>query len=255
MPIQLYGSWFSPFARKVALALELKGLAYEMIDALARDRRDQLVALNPRGEVPVVVDDGLVVVNSADIVQYLEWRYPAPALYPEAVADRVAARSLERLVDVRVDGVLVNCSYWSWAIRDDEPPAGLQEAGQSDLDRAFGELEAAIAGRPKPWPFGAPGVLECAWYPHLAAVKPMGFALDPGRFPATAAWFAALRAHPVFRADARRTATFLKDLVQADAHERRRICWRGDRLEWLFARGFFDWFAGEVRGGRAFFPD
>jgi glutathione S-transferase len=32
----LYTSWISTFARKVALGLELKGLAYEPVDALAR---------------------------------------------------------------------------------------------------------------------------------------------------------------------------------------------------------------------------
>lgn len=36
MALTLYGSWFSPFARKVALALELKGLDYEHVDALTR---------------------------------------------------------------------------------------------------------------------------------------------------------------------------------------------------------------------------
>ena len=37
MAIRLYGSGFSPFARKVAIALELKGLAYEHEDALVRE--------------------------------------------------------------------------------------------------------------------------------------------------------------------------------------------------------------------------
>ena len=67
MTIRLYGSWFSPFARKVALALELKGLAYELIDALARDRREELLRLNPRGEVPVLLDGNAFSLRSAAV--------------------------------------------------------------------------------------------------------------------------------------------------------------------------------------------
>ena len=92
----LYTSWFSTFARKAALGLELKGLPYEAVDALTRELRPELQRVNPRAEVPVLLDDGLVVVNSSDILQYLDWRYPAPFLYPEAIGERVAARAFTR---------------------------------------------------------------------------------------------------------------------------------------------------------------
>ena len=115
MTIRLYGSWFSPFARKVELALELKSLPYGYVDGLLAENRAEVFKLNPRGEVPVLVDDGVVVINSSDIVQYLEWRYPEPALYPAAPHERVAGRALERLADSRLDPIIVDCSYWRWA--------------------------------------------------------------------------------------------------------------------------------------------
>src|SRR5712671_1631915 len=181
----LYTSWISTFARKAALGLELKGLEYEAVDALARDFRPQLRRLNSRVEVPVLVDDGLVIVNSSDILQYLDWRYPSPSpsLYPEAIVERVAARALERLADHRFDPIVVDCSYWHWAERSDKAPAGLLAAGQKDLDAAFVRLEAELVGRTKPWPFGSPGIVECAWFPNLAAVKAFGFTIDATRFP------------------------------------------------------------------------
>ena len=154
MTIRLYGSWFSPFARKVALALELKSLPYDYVDGLVAENRAEVYKLNPRGEVPVLVDDGVVVINSSDIVQYLEWRYPEPELYP---------------------------------------------------------------------------------------------------LPSVSAWLAAMRAHPLFAADARRTAAFLKDLKSTSV-ERRKLFWSGERLEWLLARGFHDWLFGEIAAGRAMFP-
>ncbi|OGI69832.1 MAG: hypothetical protein A2W18_00050 [Candidatus Muproteobacteria bacterium RBG_16_60_9] len=254
MPIKLYGSWFSTFARKVALGLDLKRLAYEPIDALTRESHDELTRLNPRAEVPVLVDGGITVVNSADILQYLEWRYPERALYPADIAARVAARALERLADQRFDPIVVDCSFWHWADRDDQPPAGLREAGQCDLERVLARLESELATRAKPWPFGAPGVVECAWFANLVAARPLGFNLDETRFPSVDGWLRAMRAHPVFAADAKRTASFLKTLKDS-SHERRRLFWSGDRIEWLLARGFHRWLVAEIEAGRAVFPD
>src|SRR5688572_281026 len=103
MTIVLYGSPISTFARKVAIGLELKGLTYELVDALTPDRREELRKLNPRLEVPVLKDDGLVIVNSSDILQYLDWRYPEKPLYPASVDERVVARAFERFADQRFD--------------------------------------------------------------------------------------------------------------------------------------------------------
>jgi glutathione S-transferase len=250
----LYTSWFSTFARKVALGLELKGLPYEAVDALAREFRPELERVNPRAEVPVLLDAELVIVNSSDILQYLEWQYPTPALYPEAIADRVAARALERLADHRFDPIVVDCSYWHWADRHDQPPPGLLDAGQRDLDIVLTRLEAELARRPTPWPFGSPGIVECAWFPNLIAVRPLGFKIENARFPAALRWLEAMRVHPVFAADRKRTAAFLKTL-SSSTHERRRLFWSGDRIEWLLARGFHEWFMHEINAGRTAFPD
>jgi glutathione S-transferase len=250
----LYTSGFSTFARKAALGLELKGLAYEAVDALRREFRDELKRVNPRAEVPVLLDDDLVIVNSSDILQYLDWRYPALPLYPEAVADRVAARALERLADHRFDPLVVDCSYWHWAERDDRPPNGLLEAGQHDLEVTLQRLEAQLERRPKPWPFGAPGIVECAWFPNLIAAQPLGFKIEPAKFPTVVSWLSALRTHPVFANDRRRTAAFLKTL-SSSSHERKRLFWSGDRLEWLFAHGFHEWFANEIKADRVALPE
>ena len=249
----LYTSWFSTFARKVALGLELKGLTYEPVDALRREFHTELTRLNPRVEVPVLQDDDVTVVNSSDILQYLEWRYPQTPLYPASIPDRVTARALERLADERLDPIVVDCSLWQWAHRDDTPPAGLLHAGQADLDAIFARLEKECAARPKPWPFGSPGVVECAWFPNLAAVRQLGFKIDAARFRLVLEWLKAMREHPVFAIDRKRTAEFLKNLSGSN-HELKRIFWSGDRIEWLMSRGFHEWFAREIAAERTSFP-
>jgi glutathione S-transferase len=254
MALTLYTSWFSTFARKAALGLELKGLRYEAIDALTREFRSELKRVNPRAEVPVLLDDDLIVVNSSDILQYLDWRYPTRALYPNDIKERVAARALERLADHRLDALVVDCSFWHWADRCDEPPPGLLEAGQHDLNATLAQLESALVKRPKPWPFGSPGIVECAWFPNLVAARPLGFTIDGDQYRTVLSWLAAMREHPVFANDRKRTAEFLKTLASS-SHERKRLFWSGDRIEWLFSRGFHRWFANEIEAGRVALPD
>jgi len=253
MALCLYGSPISTFARKVAIGLDLKGLNYELVDALTPDRREELRKLNPRLEVPVLTDGDLVVVNSSDILQYLDWRYPDHPLFPAVIEERVVARAFERLGDQRFDPIVVDCSYWSWAERDDQPPSGRREAAQKDIDVIFDRLERMLVSRPKPWPFQAPSALECVWFANLAALRTFGLALDQTRFPSIMNWFKAMRVHPVFAADAQRTLAFMRELKHL-THERRKLFWSGDRLEWLLSRGFHPWFFGEIDAGRAVFP-
>jgi glutathione S-transferase len=102
--IKLYDSAFSPFARKARMALEYKGLNYEAVDGLLKSNHAALKAVNGRIEVPALVDDGIVVVNSADIVAYLDYRYPAKCVYPDDPAARVHARAWERVEVGRTAG-------------------------------------------------------------------------------------------------------------------------------------------------------
>src|SRR5262249_53788926 len=108
--IKLYDSAFSPFARKVRMVLEHKGLAHEAIDGLLKSNHAALKAVNGRIEVPVLVDGDIVVVNSPDIVAYVDHRYPDQPVLPEEPAARVHARAWERLSDTFVDPIFVDIS-------------------------------------------------------------------------------------------------------------------------------------------------
>src|SRR6185436_7528842 len=105
--VKLFDSAFSPFARKVRMVLEHKGLAFEVVDGLRKANHDALKAVNGRVEVPVLADGDVVVVNSADIVSYLEFRYPQQPVYPQDFAARVHARAWERAADTFIDPILV----------------------------------------------------------------------------------------------------------------------------------------------------
>jgi hypothetical protein len=81
-------------------------------------------------------------------------------------------------------------------------------------------------------------------------MRSLGFTMSPDKYPKLNAWLAAMRRDKLFLNDARRTGEFMKTIATNTSFERERIFWRGDRIEWLLARGFDDWFFAEVRAGR-----
>jgi glutathione S-transferase len=90
-----------PFCARVRLALAEKEVDYETVEVDLRDRPPWLYDLNPAGRVPVL-DDGFALPESAVIMEYLDERFPEPALLP---ADR-EARALARLAVFRFDDLL-----------------------------------------------------------------------------------------------------------------------------------------------------
>lgn len=254
--LTLYDNPFSPFARKVRLVLAFKDLPAQSVDALALHEHDALRAVNPRAEVPVLVDDGLVVRNSADIVAYLEDRYPSPSLRPASAADRVAARAWERLADGVLDAIVHDISIWTWPThrRPDAPPPGLIDAGLRDIGVILDRLEGGLAGRE--FLCGELSIADLALFPHLSSLKPLGIAIDAASHPRLADWNARLRALPIVRADlaAVKQAAIEKFGSGASPYEGEKIVWRGDRLEWLFHHGLAEWWMDELRAGRAVVP-
>jgi glutathione S-transferase len=252
--ITLYDNPFSPFARKVRMVLQWKEVAFQSIDALATAERERLVAVNPRAEVPVLVDGELTVVNSADIVAYLEDRFPSPAMLPAAPALRAKARSWQRIADTLLDAIIHDISLWSWPThrRTDHPPIGLVEAGRRDLEEILEHLEASLDSGG--FVCGEPSIADFALFPHLSSLKLVGVALEP--FPKVLRWNGEMRTVPVVRADLEyvKRSALEKFAAGASPYEAERVVWRGDRIEWLLAHGFQDWFQAELVAGRAVVP-
>jgi glutathione S-transferase len=84
MAIDLYWSSGSPFSWRVMLALELKGLSYRShllhLD-LQEQKAPQMLAMNPRGRLPVLRDGDYVVFESVAVLYYLDRKYPDPPIF------------------------------------------------------------------------------------------------------------------------------------------------------------------------------
>jgi glutathione S-transferase len=249
--IKLYDSAFSPFARKVRMALEYKSLNYEAVDGLLKPNHQALRAVNGRIEVPALIDGDVVVVNSPDIVAYLDNRYPINSVYPDEPAARVHARAWERVADTFVDPILVNISYWKWAERPDKMPEGLLDAARADLQLVYGALDKELAHRQ--FVSGPLSVADIALFPHLASVKVLEVEFSAQEHPNLGRWFKQMRALPICAADLKRARDYVVNIKERDI-EKHRIFWRGDRIEWMLARGFHAWFFNEIKEQRVAWP-
>lgn len=219
-------------AVKSRLALNEKGLAYEsrLIDLRAGDQfRPEYLKLNPNAVVPTLVHDGVPIIESTVINEYLDEAFPDPPLRPADAVGRARMRVWTKWPDEGghdANGVIGFALSHRHLIRDtskeaveahmakipdpkrrerqmlsieqglDAPNVGAAVAKLVDLmyrmDRALGDA---------PWLAGARYTLaDTALTPYITRFSDMGMArLWTGRFPRIEDWFARIRARPSHR--------------------------------------------------------
>jgi glutathione S-transferase len=77
-------------SQKVRLCLEEKGLEWtsHYIDLTRNDHfTPEYVAINPKAQVPTLVHDGVVIIESSDVIDYLDRAFPKPPLRPSSPGD------------------------------------------------------------------------------------------------------------------------------------------------------------------------
>jgi glutathione S-transferase len=181
----LYTAERCPYAARARIVLAEKGLDYEAVEIDLDDRPAWLYRKNPLGRVPVYEEDGgLVLPESRVIMEYLEERYPEPALWPADPAER----ALGRLWLERFDDRLGDAYY---ALRRGEGPQG--------LEASLAQLDAVLAAQPF-LSGGDYGLADIGYVPWaLRARDRLGLELEP--FPAVAGWLERLTARPAIAAE------------------------------------------------------
>jgi len=136
--MKLYSGPLSLFTGKVRIALDEKGLEYELLSVpFSRGKgyepkHPEVLRLNPKRQVPVLVDEGLALYDSTLILEYLEDRHPVPPLLPADPAARARCRQLEAAADEilfpSVFELLQEVFYRSEADRDEARIARARQA-------------------------------------------------------------------------------------------------------------------------------
>jgi len=166
--ITLYSGPLSLFSRKVEIALLEKGLAFEIVMAPFtqsggyQPKLPEVAAINPKGQVPVLVDGDVAIYDSTVILEYLEDAHPSPPLYPASAGARAACR----LYDLYADEILLP-PLRGLMHRTEQHAADDQRwlAAEADaaeaaagLARRFAKLDADLEGRS--WLCGAFGAAD-----------------------------------------------------------------------------------------------
>jgi glutathione S-transferase len=204
MALTFYFGSGSPFAWKVWLVLEHKGIVYTP-KRLSFDNDDtkspEFLAINPRGRVPAIVDDGFALYESNAICEYLEETYPQRPVLPKDAKGRALVRRLvgeadHSLYDLGSD-LMDKVLYRPAAERDlkqiDEARAKLHEELGYWRDYLKGDFFA-----------GTLGLADFAVYPYLRTgvrveERVPGLGVKREELPANlAAWMKRIEALPYF---------------------------------------------------------
>jgi glutathione S-transferase len=251
--LTLFDDVFSPYARKVRIALYEKGIPFERVRALHGDcNRTDFVDVNPRAEVPALIDDDFSLYDSTVICEYLEDRYPLPPLYPADAPLRAKCRLIEDLADTQLDAAMYAVALVEMGRA--EHHAEMHDAAARDITRLYNDLEAQLGT--EDFFCGTYSLADIAVAPHVMAASFLGFALDSARHARLLAWFERVQARPALMRD---NADVIETLQRLQAEKKPafdpyRVQWRSDRLEWVIKNGFAEWFREEMRTGRTFFP-
>jgi glutathione S-transferase len=211
MSIELHWLSGSPYAWRVMLALELKGVAYaSRLHQLSTGELQsaEYLALNPRGRVPTLVDDGFVLYESLAILAYLDRKFPAPSLFGQSARETgLIWRHIAEYTaytDPATEALILPL-YFGTAR---EHAASVKEAAAT-LHVELGRLEAALTENP--FLAGAgPSAADLVVYPHVksierAASKDAARDLDldllplPARWPQLGKWMARIEALPGYQ--------------------------------------------------------
>ena len=99
--MKLHGFFRSGTSHRLRIALNLKGLDYDYVAVNLRTEEhlgEAFRALNPQGLVPVLEHEGNAMIQSPAIIEWLEERFPEPALLPAEPQARARVRAMAALV-------------------------------------------------------------------------------------------------------------------------------------------------------------
>ncbi len=198
----LYHFWLSPASRKVRLVLGEKKLAFEPVIERPWERRDEFLALNPAGEVPVLVeDDGHVLADATAICEYLDEVYADPPLLGHSARDRAEVRRLvgwiERLFDRDVTQNLVGEKAIKRASGAGTPESRFVRAGYANLHPHLDYLGWLMEQRN--WLAGDHlSMADLAAAAHISCVDYLGD-MPWSEQPAVHDWYARVKSRPSFR--------------------------------------------------------
>lgn len=232
--LTLYHAHHSTCSQKVRLVLHEKGLEFESV-VLDLAKKDQLkpeyVALNPNAVVPTLVDDGVPIIESSAICEYLNEKYPQVPLAPSDFVERARMRAwMHYIEEVAVAAIRVPSFNRAFLYRFDGLDQKRFESEQmnvrkvrkelfqrmgspkgftkEEIDRSLSELEETCRRMNEsiekrgPWLIGEQFTLaDVLVMPSIDRMNDLGLShIWEGKYPKVSEWYSRLQEKPSFQA-------------------------------------------------------
>ena len=189
-------------SREVKLVLAEKGISYESLDIHADKKiaeSEEFLKASPRKMVPAIVDGDVYLCEAYRINEYLEDKYPSPALLPKDAAERARIREWVAVYDKRlvlkIGLLLIECILKPKEQQKEETKSKLRGEILSALKEMGDFLDE------KEYIFGRHSLADVSLTPHLAALPRLGIELG-GEFANIRHWLERVKARPSFAASA-----------------------------------------------------
>lgn len=178
----LYEHPLSPYAQKVKIALREKNIPFEVKtpDGIgAGGAGGEFTRANPRAEVPALIDEGEGIFDSTIILEYIEDKWPSPALLPADPAARAKQRMIEEICDTQYEAINWGMGELLWFGRGGEAKDTILAHAKAQTEKLQGWLTRQLgdadwfAGKNFGW-----GDLSAV--PYVAASIRFGFAPEKG---------------------------------------------------------------------------
>ncbi|XP_054784504.1 probable glutathione S-transferase [Prosopis cineraria] len=193
--VKFFGSGGSPYARRVQIALKLKGVEYKHFEEDIRNKSELLLKYNPvHKKVPVLVHNDNPIAESLIILEYIDETWKTHPILPLHPYHRALARFWSRFID---DKVLPAIQEAAWTVKEKEREKAIEEAREG-----LGYLEKELKGKF----FGgdAIGIVDIAasyiafWLPLVEEATALKL-LSHDKFPKLHRWSQEFCSHPVVR--------------------------------------------------------
>ncbi len=198
----LYHLWLSSFSRKTRIALAEKKLEFTLEVEQVWERRREFLAMNPAGQVPVLVEeDGTAIADSDAICEYLDETYPEPPLIGETPLQRAEVRRLAAWFDTKfqreVSANLVGEKVLKKFLNLGEPDSNTIRAGLANVHYHLDYIGYLMERRD--WLAGGRfSLADIAAAAHLSAVDYLGD-VPWKEHPPAKDWYARVKSRPSFR--------------------------------------------------------
>ena len=185
--MKLYNFWRSGTSHRTRIALELKGLTTEYVAVhLVKEEhlQDDFKAINPQQLVPALDTGSEVLIQSPAIIEWLEEKYPTPALLPRDPVRRAQVRALAAIVGCDIHPInnrrILEYLRHTYGANDDAINAWCG----TWISAGFDAYEALLAADSKRGRFShgdAPTIADCYLIPQIESAR--RFKVDLTKWP------------------------------------------------------------------------